>query len=72
MQRKTILVKGVNIEMAPLDEDQVRARITWSEQDVGGGKVVVEVNVAFCGGSPRAEPPLSFALMKCAPLGARG
>ena len=32
--------KGVDIEMAPLDEDHVRAKITWSEQDVGGGKLV--------------------------------
>lgn len=37
--------KGVDIEMAPLDEDHVRAKITWSEQDVGGGKLVVEVTV---------------------------
>ena len=29
----------------PLDEDHVRAKITWSEQDVGGGKLVVEVTV---------------------------
>jgi hypothetical protein len=34
--------KGVDIEMAPLDEDHVRAKITWSGQDVGGGKLVVE------------------------------
>jgi hypothetical protein len=27
------------------DEDHVRAKITWSEQDVGGGKLVVEVTV---------------------------
>ncbi len=31
--------------MAPLDEDHVRAKITWSEQDIGGGKLVVEVTV---------------------------
>jgi hypothetical protein len=37
------VVKGVDIEMAPLDEDHVRAKITWSEQDLGGGKLVVEV-----------------------------
>jgi hypothetical protein len=37
------VTKGVDIEMAPLDEDHVRAKITWSEQDVGGGKLVVEV-----------------------------
>jgi len=39
------VAKGVDIEMAPLDEDHVRAKITWSEQDVGGGKLVVEVTV---------------------------
>jgi len=39
------VVKGVYIEMAPLDEDHVREKITWSEQDVGGGKLVVEVTV---------------------------
>jgi hypothetical protein len=35
----------MDIEIAPLDEDHVRAKITWSEQDVGGGKLVVEVTV---------------------------
>jgi hypothetical protein len=39
------VAKGVDIEMAPLDEDHVRAKITWSEQDVGGGKLAVEVIV---------------------------
>ena len=33
------MAKGVDIELAPLDEDHVRAKITWSEQDVGGGKL---------------------------------
>ena len=32
------MAKGVDIEMAPLDEEHVRAKITWSEQDVGGGR----------------------------------
>ena len=39
------MAKGVDIEIARLDEDQVRAKITWSEQDVGGGKLVLEVTV---------------------------
>ncbi len=39
------MAKGVDIEMRPLDEDHVRAKITWSEQDVGGGKLVVEITV---------------------------
>jgi hypothetical protein len=34
------VAKGMDIEMAPFDEDHVRAKITWSEQDVGGGKLV--------------------------------
>jgi hypothetical protein len=36
------VAKGVDIELAPLDEDHVRAKITWSEQDVGGGKLTVK------------------------------
>ena len=39
------MAKGVDIELAPLDEGHVRAKITWSEQDAGGGKLVVEVTV---------------------------
>ena len=39
------MAKGMDIEMAPFDEDHVRAKITWSEQDFGGGKLVVEVTV---------------------------
>jgi hypothetical protein len=39
------VAKGVDIEIAPLDEEHVRAKITWSEQDVGGGKLVIEVIV---------------------------
>ena len=39
------MAKGLNIEMVPLDEDHVRAKITWSEQDVGGGTIIVEVIV---------------------------
>jgi len=31
------VAKGVDIEMAPLDEDHVLAKITWSEQDVRAG-----------------------------------
>jgi len=39
------VAKGVDIELVPFDEDHVRAKITWSEQDVGGGTLVVEVTV---------------------------
>jgi hypothetical protein len=46
------VAKGVDIELAPLDEDHVRAKITWSEQDVGGGQLVVEVTVKKHEGPP--------------------
>ena len=46
------MAKGVDIELAPLDEGHVRATITWSEQDAGGGKLVVEVTVK----NPKTRP----------------
>ena len=52
------MVKGVDIEMAPLDEDHVRAKITWSEQDVGGGKLVVEVTVRSMKTRPKTDDQL--------------
>jgi hypothetical protein len=52
------MVKGVNIEMAPLDQDHVRAKITWSEQDVGGGKLVVEVTVKNMQTRPKTDEQL--------------
>ncbi len=52
------MAKGVDIEMAPLDEDHVRAKITWSEQDVGGGKLVVEVTVRNMSNLPKTEDQL--------------
>ena len=52
------MAKGVNIEMAPLDEDHVRAKITWSEQDVGGGKLVIEVTVRNMSNLPKTEDQL--------------
>jgi hypothetical protein len=52
------VAKGVDIEMAPLDEDHVRAKITWSEQDVGGGKLVVEVTVRNMSNLPKTEDQL--------------
>ena len=45
------MAKGMDIEMAPFDEDHVRAKITWSEQDVGGGKLVVEVGCTRSSGT---------------------
>ena len=52
------MAKGVNIEMAPLDQDHVRAKITWSEQDVGGGKLVVEVTVKNMQTRPKTDDQL--------------
>jgi intein-encoded DNA endonuclease-like protein len=52
------VAKGVNVELAPLDEDHVRAKITWSEQDVGGGKLVVEVTVKNMKTLPKNEDQL--------------
>jgi hypothetical protein len=52
------VVKGVNIEIAPLDEDHVRAKVTWSEQDVGGGKLVVEVTVKNMKIRPKTDDQL--------------
>jgi hypothetical protein len=53
------VAKDVEIKMAPLDEDHVRAKITWSEQDVGGGKLVVEVTVKNPKFRPKADDQLS-------------
>ena len=58
------MAKGVEIEMAPLDEDHVRAKITWSEQDVGGGKLVEEVTVKNPRFRPKADDQLSRLLKK--------
>jgi hypothetical protein len=52
------VAKGVDIEIAPLDEEHVRAKITWSEQDVGGGKLVVEVTVKNMKARPKTDQQL--------------
>jgi hypothetical protein len=54
---EAIVAKGVDIEMAPLDEDHVRAKITWSEH-VGGGKLVVEVTVKNTKTRPKTDDQL--------------
>ena len=51
--------KGVEIELAPLGEDHVRAKITWSEQDVGGGKLVIEVTVKSMKTRPKTDDQLN-------------
>ena len=55
---RAAVAKGVDIELAPLDEDHVRAKITWSEQDVGGGQLVVEVTVKNTKARPKTEEQL--------------
>ncbi len=60
------MAKGVDIEMAPLDEDHVRAKITWSEQDVGGGKLVVEVPVKNMKTRPKTDDQLKSDAMALA------
>src|SRR5271157_1443189 len=57
-QRRAAVAKGVDIEMALLDEEHVRAKITWSEQDVGGGKLVVEVTVKNMKTRPKSDDQL--------------
>jgi hypothetical protein len=57
-QRRAIVAKGLDIELAPLDEDHVRAKITWSEQDVGGGKLVIEVTVKNMKTRPKTDDQL--------------
>ena len=52
------MAKGVDIELAPLDEGLVRAKITWSEQDVGGGQLVVEVIVKNAKTRPKTDDQL--------------
>ena len=58
IRRRATVAKGVDIERAPLDEDHVRAKITWSEQDVAGGKLVVEVTVKNTKARPKTEDQL--------------
>jgi hypothetical protein len=60
------MAKGVDIEMAPLDDDHVRARITWSEQDVRGGKLLVEVTVRNMKTRPKTDDQLKSDAMALA------
>jgi hypothetical protein len=50
--------KGVAIELQPLDEDHVRARISWREQDVGGSTLVIEVRVRNMRAAPKTDEEL--------------
>ncbi len=50
--------KGLEIELLPLDEDHVRARIKWREQDAGGGTLMIEVAVRKGREAPKSEEQL--------------
>jgi hypothetical protein len=50
--------KGVAIELHPLDEDHVRATISWREQDVSGGTLIIDVTVRNSRASPKSEEEL--------------
>jgi hypothetical protein len=50
--------KGVTIELQPLDEDHVRARISRREQDFGGGMLVIEVPVRNMRAAPKTDEEL--------------
>ena len=49
------MTSGVNVEISPLDDDHVRAKLTWSEQDVGGGTIAMEVTVNNPGLEPKTQ-----------------
>ena len=53
------MTKGLNIEFAPLDEDHVRAKIAWAEQDVGGGTLLVEVTVKNHKSRPKTDEQMT-------------
>jgi intein-encoded DNA endonuclease-like protein len=50
--------KGVAIELKLLDDDHIRARISWREQDTGGGTLVIEVTVRNMKAAPKTEDEL--------------
>jgi hypothetical protein len=50
--------KGVEIEFLPVDDDHARARISWREQDAGGGTLTVEVTVRTGGDHPKSNERL--------------
>jgi hypothetical protein len=58
MRRQRKMDKGVAIRVKPLDDDHVRARISWREQDVGGGTLTVEVTVRNPKAAPKSEDEL--------------
>ncbi|MGA2636938.1 hypothetical protein [Methylocella sp.] len=47
--------KGVQIELSPLDGEHVRAKITWREQDAGGGTLQIELTVRKGRDKPKSD-----------------
>ncbi len=58
--------KGLQVEISPLDDDHVRAKITWSEQDVGGGTVTIDVTVKNPGREPKTDEQIRSDAMALA------
>jgi hypothetical protein len=52
------LNKGMDLKLKPLYDDHMRARITWREQDGGGGTLMVEVTVRNMSATPKSEDEL--------------
>lgn len=50
--------KGLAVALTPLDDDHVRARLHWREQDVRGGELTVEVTVRNLKIDPKSESEL--------------
>ena len=58
--------KGLHVEISPLDDDHVRAKITWSGQDVGGGLIAIEVTVKNPGRTPKTDEQIRSDAMALA------
>lgn len=50
--------KGLNIIFQSLDADHVLARITWREQDAGGGSLMLEIPVRNTSIAPKPNAEL--------------
>jgi hypothetical protein len=57
MRRERLWQKACTSKLR-LSTDHVRANITWSEQDVGGGKLVIEVTVKNTKARPKTDDQL--------------
>ena len=50
--------KGLTVSLTALDDDHVRAKLRWREQDVGGGELTVEVIMRNLKINPKPESEL--------------